>query len=332
VQVSVIIPVRNAEKYVYEAVESALAQPETGEVILIEDASLDNSLQACKELAQKFEKVRLLQHEDRKNHGAGASRNLGIRNAKFEFIAFLDADDFFLPNRFSVPMQIFEVDPRAEGVYEAVGTYFENEEARQRWGRRKTLTTMMERVQPENFFELQDPIGSFGYCPTGGWVVKRSVFEKTGLFDEHLRLHQDTVMNAKLAAVGRMVAGRLEEPVSMRRVHDHNRILAPRSAIEVYRNRILMWVTLWKWAQANLSKTRQQILLKRFLDFVSQPHKIPKSRFINRLQSLRQLIALALEYPELFKEFLFWRKCFLNFVPSVLVRIKNMRSLKVKIL
>ena len=55
--VSVIIPVYNAEKYVTQAVESALSQPETAEVILIEDASPDKALQICQELAKKHSKV-----------------------------------------------------------------------------------------------------------------------------------------------------------------------------------------------------------------------------------------------------------------------------------
>ena len=127
--VSVIVHVYNSEAYVRKAVESALAQPETGEAILIEDASFDNSLQVCRELARVNEKVRLLRHSDGKNHGPGASRNLGIRNASFDYIAFLDADDYFLPDWFSVAKQLFEADPRVEGVYEAVGVHFENEAA-----------------------------------------------------------------------------------------------------------------------------------------------------------------------------------------------------------
>jgi len=53
--VSIIIPVYNAANYVTQAVESTLTQPETAEIILIEDGSSDGSLQVCQDLAQKYE-------------------------------------------------------------------------------------------------------------------------------------------------------------------------------------------------------------------------------------------------------------------------------------
>ena len=314
-RVSVIIPVYNAEKFVREAVESSLAQPETGEVILIEDASTDESLQVCKELTHEFEKVRLLRHRNGKNQGAGASRNLGIVNARFDYIAFLDADDFFLPGRFSVAKQLFQTDPQIEGVYEAIGVHFENEALERRWrvSNRKMMTTMKERVPPDRLFEAQMPVGTFGYCTTGGWVVKRSVFDKTGLFDKCLRVHQDTVMFIKFAAVGRMVAGRLDEPVAMRRVHDNNRISAPRSFYKRYRNRILMWFTLWKWGKIHLNEKRKQILLRRFIEYAATPFRKTPSKLFNRFQSICKLTLSALLYPQLCLEITYWRKYFANF-------------------
>lgn len=315
--VSVIIPVYNAEKFVREAVESALAQPETGEVILIEDASPDESLQVCKELTHEFEKVRLLRHRNGKNKGAGASRNLGIVNAKFDYIGFLDADDFFLPGRFLVAKQLFQTDPQVEGVYEAIGVHFENEAAERLWRAKRpnaiTLTTMKERVPPDRLFEAQGPMGTFGHCTTGGWVVKRSVFDKTGLFDECLRLHQDTVMFVKLAAVGRMMAGRLDEPVAMRRVHSNNRISAPRSSYENYRNHVKMWSTLWRWAKPRLIKKHQRALLGRLLDYAAVPYSKTTSRIINRFRSICQLTLLLLQYPELSLKIIFWKKYLAKF-------------------
>ncbi len=76
-KISVIIPVYNAEKYVRNAGESALQQPESGEILLVEDNSPDNCLQLCRDLEREYEIVRLLRHADGRNHGAGASRNLG---------------------------------------------------------------------------------------------------------------------------------------------------------------------------------------------------------------------------------------------------------------
>ena len=80
-EVSVIIPVYNAEKFVRNAVLSALACEEVAEIVLVEDQSPDNAFEVCKSLEKEFDQVKLIQHSDQGNHGAGASRNLGIRNA-----------------------------------------------------------------------------------------------------------------------------------------------------------------------------------------------------------------------------------------------------------
>lgn len=65
-QISVIIPVYNAAKYVRQAVESALSQPEVAEIILIDDASSDNSFNICQELANESPIVKLFCHSDKK--------------------------------------------------------------------------------------------------------------------------------------------------------------------------------------------------------------------------------------------------------------------------
>ena len=104
---SVIIPVYNAAKFLPKAVEAAIQESEVGEIILVEDASPDDSLEVCKELAAKYDKISLIQHSDKKNHGCGASRNLGIANAKFNYICLADADNFILPNRFKLDKKIF---------------------------------------------------------------------------------------------------------------------------------------------------------------------------------------------------------------------------------
>ena len=79
--VSVIIPVYNAEKYIEKAVSSALQLEEVKEIILIEDASPGDDLAICKGLVEQHEKIKLYTHPNNENRGAGASRNLGIINA-----------------------------------------------------------------------------------------------------------------------------------------------------------------------------------------------------------------------------------------------------------
>lgn len=272
-KVSVVIPVYNAEEFLRSSVESALAQPETGEVLLIEDCSKDGSLQICQKLASEYQKVKFFHHSLSKNCGAGASRNLGVRNARYDLIAFLDADDFFLPSRFAASCQILSSNPNVEGTFEAVGTHFANEDVKQAWlaSGRALLTAFRDKVDPECLFEAQGPIGHKGYAHIDGWVVKKSVFEKTGLFDENLRFHQDTAMAVKLSAMCRIAVGDIAQPVAMRRVHAGNRITAKRSSARIFRERVLMWRVLWRWGKKNLQGSRRELLLRKYLEYASQP-------------------------------------------------------------
>ena len=93
--VSIIIPVYNSEKTVERAISSALSQTYPNiEVIAVDDASSDGSLA---KMAEFKDSVRIIAHE--KNQNGSAARNTGASVARGEFLAFLDADDEFLPNK-----------------------------------------------------------------------------------------------------------------------------------------------------------------------------------------------------------------------------------------
>ena len=226
-QVSVITPVYNAARWVRRAVESAVALPQVGEVILVEDGSLDDALEVCRQLAAAYPTVRVVQHPDGGNHGAGASRNLGIENAQFPFVAFLDADDWYLPHRFREDARILMDDPSIDGVYNALGNHYESEDLHKQWltlGRSEFLTVTAP-VPPEEliFVLLWAHPSVTGEFHTNTVTVRRDFFERTGVFDLQLRLQQDTHLWKRMAAAGRLAGGNLTEPVAIRGVHTHNR-------------------------------------------------------------------------------------------------------------
>jgi glycosyltransferase involved in cell wall biosynthesis len=258
-KISVIIPVYNAEKYVRNAVESALQQLETGEILLVEDNSPDNCLQLCRDLEKKHEIVRLLRHADARNHGAGASRNLGIKNAEFEYIAFLDADDYYLPGRFEAARRLFEKYHDIDGVYEAIGMHFHDAQAKQIWFLRagKDITTMTERTSPGYLFETLLR-GEKGYLHLDGLVVKKNLFNDCGYFFENLRLHQDTAMFLQMSALGKLVPGHLNTPVAMRGIHAENRITGD---FNRFQTRFLYCRAMFRWALERKLKNRRLIIL-----------------------------------------------------------------------
>lgn len=230
--VSVIIPVHNAESYLRQAAESALAQAETGEVLLVEDGSSDDSLSVCEELEAVFDIVRLLRHPFGQNLGISATRNVGIHAARYPYIAFLDADDYYLPERFVRALHILKSDPSVDGVYEAVGTQFDTEEMKVWWENERgkgAMTTLSEAVPPGELLATLCGQGrAKGWICTPGLTVRRQLFDRTGLFVPELRMSQDTAMWLKMAAVGRLEAGSLDTPVAMRRLHGNNRIFKNR--------------------------------------------------------------------------------------------------------
>lgn len=88
--ISVLIPVYNAEKYLSRCVESILAQ-HIYELILVNDGSSDSSGSICDKYVQKDIRVRVFHQE---NKGVSAARNFALENAKGEWVAFVDADDY----------------------------------------------------------------------------------------------------------------------------------------------------------------------------------------------------------------------------------------------
>src|SRR5438105_1562536 len=97
--VSAITIFLNEEKFLQEAIASVFAQTyDNWELLLVDDGSTDASTEIALRYAKQYpEKVRYVEHRGHQNRGMSAARNLGIRNAKGQYIAFLDADDVWLP-------------------------------------------------------------------------------------------------------------------------------------------------------------------------------------------------------------------------------------------
>ena len=303
-KVSVLIAVYNAEHYITKAVESALAEEEVNEVILIEDASPDNALAVCKTLAQKYPAVKLLQHPDKKNRGAPASWNLGILHAENDYIAICGADDFFLPGRFKKDKEIFLNNESVEGVYNAIDavpldsfgdTRMDGPNNGMGW-----LTTMDRLYAPGELFEHIGPIGGGGLFSLNGLTVKKSVFEKTGLMDPALRLSQDTDICIKLAAICKLMPGQITIPVALYGVHENNR---SHNSETVTTNRPYLFYNLYKWARRKrLARSRVFLLWERYYQYYL---------IVNKPSRKQQLILLSVQgiaNPQLFRSRFFLRQ------------------------
>jgi len=116
-KVSIIIPAYNTSQYITRAIESALGQTEQNiEVLVVDDASTDNTV----EIVNNFTDPRLKLLVNETNQGPSYSRNRAIKEAKGEWIALLDSDDWYIPQRIETLLQVAErenADLIADDIY-----------------------------------------------------------------------------------------------------------------------------------------------------------------------------------------------------------------------
>ena len=117
--VSAVMIFLNAEEFIVEAIESILAQtyPDI-ELVLVDDGSSDGSAALARSFIERFpERIRMVEHPGRENRGMSASRNLGVESSRGEYIAFLDADDVWLPEKTAQQLAIFRENASLGLVY-----------------------------------------------------------------------------------------------------------------------------------------------------------------------------------------------------------------------
>lgn len=191
IRTSAIITAFNSEKYIREALESVLRQTlSPDEIILIDDGSTDKTREVvsfCKDIKYFFQE----------NQGPGAARNRGISEASGDFVAFLDADDIWCPQKTEIQNAVFQNDSAAQ----IVGGYAKNF-----WS--------PEFSKKEEFAEAP------GFLPSA-LLIRKKIFEKVGLFRTDVRVGEfvdwfgrveEADLNFKM----------LPELVLLRRLHDNN--------------------------------------------------------------------------------------------------------------
>src|SRR6476620_1247077 len=99
--VSVIVPFLNAARFLQEAIDSVFTQTyESWELLLVDDGSTDSSSKIARDCAVTHpQRVRYLEHPGHINRGTSSSRNLAIRHMRGRFVALLDSDDAWFPNK-----------------------------------------------------------------------------------------------------------------------------------------------------------------------------------------------------------------------------------------
>jgi glycosyltransferase involved in cell wall biosynthesis len=187
-RVSVVLIFLDAARFLEDAIESVLSQTyDDWELLLVDDGSSDGSTAIASRYVEKHpERMRYLEHEGHANRGMSRSRNLGIREASGEYVAFLDADDMYLPPKLERQSRVLTDHPRAAMVYGATLHWYSwtgsSDDAARDHPRKLG-------IRPETLAEppmlvirfLRHEAWTPGTC---GALLRRAVVEQVGGFDE----------------------------------------------------------------------------------------------------------------------------------------------------
>jgi len=192
-EVSIIIIFYNAGKFINEAIQSVINQSYINwELLLIDDGSVDQSTSIAKEYSIKYEKIFYFEHEEHSNRGMSASRNLGIQNAKNEWIAFLDADDVWLPDKLSEQLAIVKLLPDIDLIYGNTIEWYSWDKSlniKDQIHDRHYITN--EIIYPPLLLYKNRPFGQFSQPLPSGILIKKTLIDKVGGFEEQFKSWND---------------------------------------------------------------------------------------------------------------------------------------------
>lgn len=204
--VSVVIPAYNAAKTIQSTVQSVLGQTiQNFEIIVIDDGSKDNTIEVAESI--KDSRVKVLPQQ---NGGASAARNIGIKASQGKYIAFLDADDLWLPHKLERQLDVLTNEKDVTAVQS--GVYFVNDSLKVLSAR---LCFQPEDVLLETLLFQNLP----GLMST--LVVERSVFDEIGYLDTSLEILEDWELAIRLSRFCNLES--IEEPLTLYRQHPENR-------------------------------------------------------------------------------------------------------------
>jgi len=202
---SVILPVYNGEPFLEEAVQSILKQswlPEQIEILIIDDASIDKSLEVAHKLEKLSNMIKVINSE--KNQGIARTRNLGIQLSQYEHLAFIDADDTWSFNKLELQQSAIKEYPDLDYIL----------------GRQTFHLYKVDKPPPWlNPLWLEES--------QAGWVLGTTIIEKStllkvGLFDEQYLAGIDDTDWFSKAHEKKLTSHMLNDAILQRKIHQSN--------------------------------------------------------------------------------------------------------------
>jgi glycosyltransferase involved in cell wall biosynthesis len=314
-QVSVIIIFLNAVDFLQEAIDSVLEQTyDRWELLLVDDGSVDGSSQIAMRFAdENATKIKYFEHEGHRNLGMSAARNLGIRQARGEYLAFLDADDYWLPNKLEAQTSILELQPEAGMLFGSTKYWFS-------W-------TGRPEDEPRDYVpSLSIPTHTLFHPPqllllfmqgkaevpcTCSILVRRTVAENVAGFEESFRgMYEDQVFYAKLCLATPVLA--TDDCLAWYRQHPKSNYSTAIDSgqTHVLRYRFLKWLETY-CHEKRVGDQRVWEALRRQLWLYNSSDRLNLPEFVqNRIRWIKKWI-LRVEkrvLPSILRERLWMRK------------------------
>lgn len=190
--VCIVLPCYNAAKYINETLESVLNQTYKNiEIIAVDDGSTDDTLRILKTYVPR---ISVLQHSNGVNRGAAASMNLGINASSTKFVAFLDSDDIFYPRKIEKQIDIFI-------KHEDIDLVYTNGHAISDEGH--ILYDLFTPDFKEDNIPGKMLINCYMCAGMSNMMVRRTLLNKVGLFNEKLKYAKDHDLEIRMSEVAK---------------------------------------------------------------------------------------------------------------------------------
>jgi glycosyltransferase involved in cell wall biosynthesis len=196
-RISVIIPAYNHGHYLGEAIESVLRQTRRPEEVIVVDSSTDDTASVAKRYLPH------IRYTFEPKRGIGSARNAGVRLARGEFLAHLDADDLWVPEKLAVQMEAFARDPDLDLVGGQMEAFFSAD------------------ASPELREAIFCPPAALDSLSASVIVVKREAFLRVGFYETHWRVAADLNWLLRVRDAGLKTA-MIPGVLARRRLHSEN--------------------------------------------------------------------------------------------------------------
>jgi glycosyltransferase involved in cell wall biosynthesis len=278
--VSVVINFLDGERFLEEAIQSVFAQTYPNwELLLVDDGSKAQATLIAKRYAESHsDRVHYLEHVGHANRGMSASRNLGAAHARGEMLAFLDADDVYLPHKLGSQVEIMRAHPQTPLVCGAM----------QIWHSWNPQSVEVDSVKPfpieiDRLIEAPELLrlwvrrqgGVFGTC---GLLARTDVARQVGLFEESFRdMYEDMVFYTRIILSGAVYVS--SDVCSRYRQHPDSSCAVVRRQGRMDRARLRYLAWLSEYLSQNAFQDRQVL---EDLHVALWPHRHPHLELLFR--------------------------------------------------